>query len=146
MREREKERERETSCSRDSSAFVPKGPEHYTFGNQFNSKNAKKLRFHVFLMLGNIWYHNFAWSRLDSQEIVSFVPNLDRWGLKLNTNKIQNFLQIQSTSGKIMIFILSHGNWETHGIWAFWQFSSTTGWQNWGLGPREPISCICGLK
>ena len=41
--------QKETSHCRSSSALGPRGPKHYIFGNQFYSKNAKKLRFHVFL-------------------------------------------------------------------------------------------------
>ena len=36
--------------------------------------------------------HDFTWSGLDSQEIVIFVRIMGPWGLKLNRNKIHNFL------------------------------------------------------
>ena len=39
-----------TSHCKNSLALGPQGPKHYIFGDHFYSKNAKKLRFHVFLL------------------------------------------------------------------------------------------------
>ena len=41
--------QKETSHCRNSPALGPRGPKDYIFGDQLYSKNAKKLRFHVFL-------------------------------------------------------------------------------------------------
>ena len=49
-------------------------PKRYIFGDQFYSKNARKiLCIPPFYMLENVWYHNFTWSGQNSQEIVNFV-------------------------------------------------------------------------
>ena len=68
----------------------PQVPKHYIFGDHFNLKNARKLR----------WYYNFTWRGLNSQEIVNsfqFSSRTHSW------NKIHNFLWIRSTSGKMMM-------------------------------------------
>ena len=41
--------QKKTSHCRNSLALVPRGHKHYIFGSQFYSKNASKLKFHVFL-------------------------------------------------------------------------------------------------
>ena len=109
--------QRKTSHCRDGPALGPKGPKHYIFGNQFNSKNAQIPYIFFISMLENIWYHNYHnyQSGLNSQEIVIFVPILGIWGLKLNRNKIHNFLWIQFTSGKtITKTMFSFKNIEEH--------------------------------
>ena len=54
----------------------PRWPKHYIFGDQFYSKNARKLdsMYSSVFMLENIWYYNFTWSGQTLQEIVNFVP------------------------------------------------------------------------
>ena len=81
------------------------------------------IYFSIF-MLDDIWYHNYhnTKSGLNSQEIVILVPIIGPLGLKLNRNKTYDFLQIQSTSGEIMIYVFMQENGETHEIWAFWEF------------------------
>ena len=99
-------------------------------------------------MLQNIWYHHFTRSRPNSQETVNFIPNMGPRGTKLNWSKIHNFLWIRFTLGKIMIsydFYLE--NREIHGIWAYWHFSSKTGFQKYSAcvpGELTP-SCFCSM-
>ena len=54
----------------------PRGPKHYIFGNYFNSKNARVLRFHVFLHF-HATKHIISscyskWT--NSLEVVNFIP------------------------------------------------------------------------
>ena len=42
--------QKETSHRKNSLALGPQGPKHYIFRNHFYSKNARKLRFYVFLL------------------------------------------------------------------------------------------------
>ena len=42
--------QKETSHSKNSLALRPQGPKQYTFGDHFYTKNAKKLRLHVFFL------------------------------------------------------------------------------------------------
>ena len=48
-RDRDRDRDRERARCRDCSAFCLKRGKHYIFGNQFNSKNATRFRFYLFL-------------------------------------------------------------------------------------------------
>ena len=42
--------QKETLHCKSSLALRPKGPKHYVFGNHIHAKNARKLRFHVFVL------------------------------------------------------------------------------------------------
>ena len=97
--------QKETSHCQNTLALDPQGPKHYVFGDPFYSKNARKLKFHVFLLfvLENICYHHFTWSGPISQEIVSFFPFV---GLRTKLEQIHNFLRIRYTSGKMVIYFL----------------------------------------
>ena len=44
--------QKETPRCKNSLALGLQGPKHYIFGDHFYSKNARKLRFHVFLLFG----------------------------------------------------------------------------------------------
>ena len=58
--------------------------------------------------------------------------------LKLNWNKVDNFLQSLSTSGKIIVSnVFQHENGGIHGIRAFWHFSSKTGHQKYSAWVTE---------
>ena len=46
--------QKETSHSKNSLALGPQEPKQYIFGDHFYSKNAKNLRFHVFLLLPEV--------------------------------------------------------------------------------------------
>ena len=98
---------KDTSRCRDNSALIPQWPKYYIFGIQFYSKkkveSSDSMFFSIF-MLENIWYHNFTWRELNSLEIVIFVPIMDPWRLELSRNRMNNFLWIQSTLDKVMIY------------------------------------------
>ena len=81
--------QKETSHCKNSLALGPQGPKHYIFGNQLYSKNARKLRFHVFLLFDarKFMISSFYLKWTDSQEIVSFFPIMDPRGPELNWNK-----------------------------------------------------------
>ena len=93
-----------------------------------------------FFMLENTWYHNFTRRGANSQEIVNAVSIMGPPGSKLYWNKVHNFLQILSTSSKIMAYVFWHENGEIHGIWAFCNFSSKSGCQKYiGWVPGVPF-------
>ena len=73
----------------------PRGPKHYIFGDHFYSKNARKLRFHVFLHFDAGKNYNFTWSGLNSQETVNFVPIVGPRGPELNWIKSCEFDPLQ---------------------------------------------------
>ena len=54
----------------------PQRPKHRIFDDQFYLKNGKKLRFHVFLQLENIWYYNFIWYAPEAQGILDIITFL----------------------------------------------------------------------
>ena len=68
-----------------------------------------------FFMLENT-YHNFTRRGANSQEIVNAVSIMGPPGSKLYWNKVHNFLQILSTSSKIMAYVFWNENGEIHGI------------------------------
>ena len=81
--------EKETWYCQNSLALGPQGPKQDIFGDYFYSKNARKLKFHVFLlfMVENIWYHHFTWSGPNLQEIKSFFQFSIPRGPELNWSK-----------------------------------------------------------
>ena len=121
----------------------PRGSKHYIFGDQFYSENAKLLdsmNSSVF-MPKNLWYHQFTWSGLNSQEVLNV--DLIYFGSSKTNNwsKIHNSLGIWSNSGNIMItYVFYHENRETHGIWALLHFLSKTGCQIYSAWvPGDPV-------
>ena len=65
-----------------------------------------------------------------------------------NWKKIQNFLEIWSNSGKIMItYVFYHENGRVHGIWAFLHFLSKTVCQKYSAWvPGDPTpTCFCSV-
>ena len=64
-----------------------------------------------------------AKSGLNSQEIVIFIPTMGPQFLKLKRKKFMFFLQIQSPSGKIIIYVFSQKKQISMKIWAFFQKS-----------------------
>ena len=78
--------------------MCPRGPKHKFLATISNSKNARKLRFHVFFHF-NAGKH-IAWGGPNSQEIVNLFQFSS--GTQ-DCNKIHNFLWIRSTSGEMML-------------------------------------------
>ena len=74
-----------------------------SFTQKKKVESSDTMFFSIF-MLENIWYHNFTWSELNSLEIVIFVPIMDPRRLELSRNRMNNFLWIQSTLDKVMIY------------------------------------------
>ena len=95
----------EGTCNSHIHKMGPCRPKHYIFGDHFCSKNARKLRFHVFLHF-TAWKHMLLsfylkWTKFKRNfEFVLFYFG-SLW--THNWNKIHNFLWIRSTSGKIMM-------------------------------------------
>ena len=81
--------QKETSHCQKGLVLCPQGPKHYIFGNHFYSKNARKLKSHIFLFFyaRKLWYHHFTRSGPNSQEIVSFFSFVGVQGPELNWNK-----------------------------------------------------------
>ena len=84
--------------------WVPPGPKQYIFGDHFYSKNAKKFRFHVFLLF-HVRKHMTSsfylkWTEF-TRNFVSIV------GPRIKLEQIHNFLWIRSTSGKMVICFLA---------------------------------------
>ena len=78
----------------------PRGPKHYIFGNNFYSKNFRKLIFHVFLHF-NARKHMRSSFYLKWTEFTKNRYFGSTW--THNWNKIHNFLWIGFTSGKMMM-------------------------------------------
>ena len=66
----------------------PQGPKHRIFDDQFYLKNGRKLRFHVFLQLENIWYYNFIWYAPNAQGILDIITFF--WG-SLGIHDLEKF-------------------------------------------------------
>ena len=86
--------QKETSHCKISLTLDPQGPKQYIFGDHFYSKNAKKLRFHVFLL-----FH--ARKHMTSSfylKWTKFARNLWIWsncgspGTPVKLEQIRNFL------------------------------------------------------
>ena len=116
------------------------GPKHYVFGDHFSSKNARKLRFYVYLHFNarKHRHYHFIWCGLNSHEIV----NLLQFSLINNWNKIHNFLWIRSTSGKMMSCFVTWNRRNTW-IWAscYSSKSSSQKYTAWAPGDPTP-SCF----
>ena len=79
----------ETSHWKNNLALGPQGPKQYIFEDHCYSKNAKKLRFHVFPLF-HVWKHmtsSFYLKWTEFKKIVDFVPIVGPHGPKLNWNK-----------------------------------------------------------
>ena len=97
--------QKETSHCKNSLALGPQGPKQYIFGDHFYSKNAKKLRFHVFLLF-HVRKHMTSSFYLKWTEFTrncEFCSNCGSPGTRIKLEQIHNFLWIRSTSGKMMI-------------------------------------------
>ena len=96
----------------------PRGPKRYIFGNHACSKNARKVRFHVFLqlMLGNMIL-SFTWSGPNSQEIVSsnLVQVLGEPQLEQNSSKI---IRVKVVAKNILYLQCDVSFWRN--IQSFW--------------------------
>ena len=89
--------QKETSHCKISMTLDPQGPKQYIFGDHFYSKNAKKLRFHVFLLfharkhMTSSFYLNWT----------EFARNLWIWsncgspGTRIKFEQIRNFLWVR---------------------------------------------------
>ena len=125
-----------------------RGPKHCIFGDQFNSKNGRMIRCHSSIFMQEIWYHHFTWSGMKSHKILSFVLILFGSVSTNNWNRIHNFLEIWSNSGKIMItYVFYHENGGINGIWAFLHFLSKASCQKYSTlvpGDSTP-SCFCSV-
>ena len=86
----------------------PWGPKQYIFGNHFCSKNARTLRFHVFLHF-NARKHmtsSFFLRWTEFTRNCKFIPIWFGSPQTHNWSKIHNFLWIWSTSCKMMMSYL----------------------------------------
>ena len=95
--------QKQTSHCKYTFALGPQWPPKNISGDHFYSENARKLRFHVFLLflvrkhmifLVRRYYH-FTWSRPNSQEILNFVPIVE-----LNLTKFTIFCQFDLLQAK----------------------------------------------
>ena len=81
--------QKETSHCKSSLALGPQGPKQYIFGDHFYSKNAKKLRFHVFLLF-DVRKHmksSFYLKWTEFTRNCEFYSNFGSPGTQLNWNK-----------------------------------------------------------
>ena len=129
--------QKEISHCRKISALVPVGPKYYIFGDQFYSKNARKLRFHVFLNCQDR-KHVISWIYLRRTE---FARNFDycfNYGSPWTQTKLEqssqflaNYVHFRQNYG-IMFSSIKMEEW-IYGIWVFWHFSSKTGRQKYSV-------------
>ena len=99
--------QKETSHWRNNLALGPQKPKQYIFGDQFYLKNAKKLRFHVFLLF-HVRKHvtsslYLKWTKFTRN--CQFCSNCGSPGTRIELEQIHNFLRIRSTSGKMFYII-----------------------------------------
>ena len=79
--------QKETSHCKSSLAWGPQGPKQYIFSENFYSKNAKKFRFHVFLLF-HVRKHMTSSFYLKWTEFTrNFVSIVGPRGPELNWNK-----------------------------------------------------------
>ena len=97
--------QKETSHCKNSLALGPQGLKRYMFGGYFYSKNTKKLKFHVFLLL-HVRTYMISWFYLKCTEFIriyEFCFNCGSSKTWIKLERIHNFLWIWSTLGKMMI-------------------------------------------
>ena len=94
--------QKETSHCKSSLALGPQGSKHYIFGDHFYLKNARKLRFYVFLLFHArkhmISSFYLKWTKFT--KIWEFYSNCGSRGPKLNWNKFTIFLEFGSLQAK----------------------------------------------
>ena len=92
---------------RDKSSFAlgPQGPKHYIFGDHFYLKNARKLRFHVFLLFHSRKHmtSSFYLKWTEFTRYCEFCSNCESPGTRTKLIKIHNLSRIRFTLGKMMI-------------------------------------------
>ena len=96
---------KETSHCKNSLALGTHGPKQYILGDLFYSKNARRLRFHVFLLF-HVKKHmtsSFSLNLMDFTRNCEFCSNCESPGTQIKLEQIPNFLWTRSPSGKIMI-------------------------------------------
>ena len=98
-------RQKESSHCKNSLVFGPQGPKQYIFGDHFYSKNAKKLRFHLFLLfhVRNHMASSFYLELTKFTRNCEFCSNCRSPWTRIKLGQIHNFLWIRYTSGKMMI-------------------------------------------
>ena len=84
----------------------PRGPKHYIFGNHFCSKDARKLRFYVFLHV-NARKHDI----IILPEVDQIRKKLWIWPFQCSLGPWRSTIGTKFTGG-------------IHGIWASWNYSS----------------------
>ena len=86
--------QKETSHCKSSLALGPQRPKHYIFGNHFYSKNARKLRFHVFFLFDARKYMisslYLRWTAFTGN--CEFFSNYGSPGTRTKLEQIYNFL------------------------------------------------------
>ena len=96
--------QKETLHCKNSLALGPQEPKQYIFGNRVYSKNAKKLRFHVFLLF-HVRKHMTSsfylkWTKFTRK--FEFCSNCGSPGTQIKLEQLHNFLWLWSTSGKMI--------------------------------------------
>ena len=81
--------QKETSQCKNSLALGPQGPKHNIFGNHFYWKNARKLRFHIFLLFDARKYMiaSFYLKWTEFTRNCEFFPIMGPWGPEINWKK-----------------------------------------------------------
>ena len=100
----EKFPQKDTSHYKSSFALGPQEPKQYIFGDHIYSKNAGRLRFHVFFYF-HVSKHMTSTFYMKWTEFVrkcELSSNCESLGTRTKLEQIHNFLWIWSTSGKIM--------------------------------------------
>ena len=97
--------QKETSHCKSSLALGPQGSKHYIFGDHFYLKNARKLRFYVFLLFHArkhmISSFYLKWTKFT--KIWEFCSNYGSLGTQTKLEQVHNFFRIRFTPGKMMI-------------------------------------------
>ena len=97
--------QKETSHCQNSLALGPPESKHYIFGDHFYSKNARKLKFHVFFLfyarkhMISLFY--LKWTKFTRN--CEFFSIFRSPGTRTKLEQIHSFLRIWSTSGKMVI-------------------------------------------
>ena len=98
-------RQKETSHCNSSLALGLQRTKHYIFGNQSYSKNARKLRFHVFILFDARKYmissFYLKWTKFTRN--CELFSNYGSPGTPTKLEQTGSFLWIWTTSGKMMI-------------------------------------------
>ena len=109
--------QKETSHCKNSLAFGPQGSKQYIFGDQFYSRNAKKLRLHVFLLF-HVRKHMTSSFYLKLTEFIrsfEFCPNW--WYHIFFSIKIEEYMGAELSGifwGKMVAKNIAFGSPVTH--------------------------------